>query len=182
VNESQPSKRPRVIAAVVAAMVIVAVIAIVLNSRSGDKSGPGQDDQANAAATTGGEESSGSKDGSGSSDGSDSADASGSKGSSDSAGATTTTVKARDQRKDVKIDDCTAKGGPKVTITNESDEPSKFLVVVEITDDDGKTVGNAGGPVGPLKPGKSADVTLKSAVVIPRGATCKVSQLVRTPS
>ena len=49
-NESQPSKRPRVIAAVVAAMVIVAVIAIVLNSRSGDKSGPGQDDQANAAA------------------------------------------------------------------------------------------------------------------------------------
>ncbi|MFJ3998089.1 hypothetical protein [Streptomyces parvus] len=92
-----------------------------------------------------------------------------------------------DVKKDVTITACTRDPrigwqSAKVKVVNGSSTTASYTITIEFLDKDGVTVAEGGAGVVALEPGKSAVRKAQGLGEVPRGTTCRISDIWRTPS
>ncbi|NED06727.1 hypothetical protein G3I55_34345 [Streptomyces sp. SID6648] len=92
-----------------------------------------------------------------------------------------------DAKKDVTIISCTRDPqigwqSAKVKVVNGSSTTASYTVMMEFLDEDGVKVAEGGAGVVALEPGESAVRKAQGVGEVPRGTTCRISDIWRTPS
>ncbi|MFD9844827.1 hypothetical protein [Streptomyces parvus] len=92
-----------------------------------------------------------------------------------------------DVKKDVTIIGCTRDPSigwqsAKVKVVNGSSTTANYTIMMEFLDEDGVKVAEGGAGVVALEPGESAVRKAQGVGEVPRGTTCRISDIWRTPS
>ncbi|MFF3032047.1 hypothetical protein ACFVS7_13725 [Streptomyces rubiginosohelvolus] len=92
-----------------------------------------------------------------------------------------------DAKKDVTIISCTRDPqigwqSAKVKVVNGSSTTASYTIMMEFLDEDGVKVAEGGAGVVALEPGESAVRKAQGVGEVPRGTTCRISDIWRTPS
>ncbi|MEU6618281.1 hypothetical protein ACFUCT_09425 [Streptomyces parvus] len=92
-----------------------------------------------------------------------------------------------DVKKDVTIIGCTRDPSigwqsAKVKVVNGSSTTASYTIMMEFLDEDGVKVAEGGAGVVALEPGESAVRKAQGVGEVPRGTTCRISDIWRTPS
>ncbi|WP_354598283.1 hypothetical protein R1Y80_29680 [Streptomyces sp. JL1001] len=92
-----------------------------------------------------------------------------------------------DVKKDVTIIGCTRDPSigwqsAKVKVVNGSSTTASYTIMMEFLDEDGVKVSEGGAGVVALEPGESAVRKAQGVGEVPRGTTCRISDIWRTPS